>query len=114
MDQTLIKILDETRRQIGVPLHCSSGFRCPSHNSAVGGAKGSKHLDKIAADITFGRRAYRTGTNILRLFVIMEKIGRDYGGLGLGIYPTWVHVDTRTLDGTRAARWSKFNWPKLT
>jgi hypothetical protein len=30
---------------------CSSGYRCPFHNDAVGGAKGSMHMKGIACDL---------------------------------------------------------------
>ena len=117
MDPILIDILDKCRAEVGVQLQCSSGYRCPSHNSSpsVGSTSGSYHLKHQAADLTFGRRGLRTGTNVLRLFVILERLGREHGGLGLGIYPTFIHCDTRSANdsGIKPARWSTFSWPRL-
>lgn len=113
MDPDLLKVLDKCRSRIGVPLTCNSGYRCPSYNSSpsIGSTSGSYHLRNKAADITFARRGLRTPVNILRLFVELENIGREYGGLGIGIYPSFIHCDTREA---APARWSTFVWPRLT
>ena len=116
MDQTLLSVLDECRKQLGVALTCNSGYRCPVHNShpSIGSTSSSYHLKKMAADITFARRGLRTRVNILRIFVTLENIGRKHGGLGLGIYPSFIHCDVRTLDSkVGPARWSSFHWPRL-
>ena len=117
MDPVLIEILDEVRKQVGVALTSNSAYRCPKHNSspAVGSTSGSYHLKGQAADITYARRGLRNRVNILRLFVLSENIGRKHGGLGLGLYPSFSHVDTRTASGSgiSPARWSTFAWPRL-
>jgi hypothetical protein len=43
--------LEEVRRVLGVPIHISSGYRCPNLNKLVGGAKASAHMDGWAVDI---------------------------------------------------------------
>jgi len=117
MDPVLIEILDELRKQVGVALTCNSGHRCPNHNSSpsVGSTSGSYHLKGKAADITYARSGLRNRVNILRLFVLSENIGRKHGGLGLGIYPSFCHIDTRSANGSGISpgRWSDFAWPRL-
>lgn len=43
-------LLEPTRELLRVPMHISSGFRCPELNGLVGGAENSAHLDGRAAD----------------------------------------------------------------
>ena len=120
MDPTLIAVLDECRKRLGVRMVCNSGYRCPAYNSSpsIGSGSGSYHPKHMAADVTFARRGLRDRLNILRLFVEVENIGRQYGGLGIGIYPSFVHIDSRTfgfgsVESVPPARWSTFNWSRL-
>ncbi len=45
------KILQPLREAWGKPIKVSSGYRCPTLNSQVGGVKNSDHLHGCAADI---------------------------------------------------------------
>lgn len=45
-------VLDPAREQFGGPVLVNSGYRCPKHNSEVGGVANSQHLRGEAADIT--------------------------------------------------------------
>jgi uncharacterized protein YcbK (DUF882 family) len=66
----------------GHPLRIVSGYRCPPHNKAVGGAKDSQHMYGAAADIPAGRVTPAQATRA--------------GFTGLGIQAGWVvHVDVR-------------------
>lgn len=49
--QRIAQLLEDVRRAIGVSIHISSGYRCPSVNAAIGGAKNSAHMEARAADI---------------------------------------------------------------
>lgn len=51
MDRGLILALDNVREEYGRPMRVTSGYRCPSHNAAVGGASDSAHLTGQAADV---------------------------------------------------------------
>ena len=51
------EVLDPARELLGMPITVNSGFRCPSLNRAVGGAKRSYHLYGRAADLNAGSRA---------------------------------------------------------
>lgn len=48
----LIEALEKIRRYLGQrPVVVTSGYRCPDHNSKIGGASSSDHLFGWAADI---------------------------------------------------------------
>ena len=47
----LVDALQQLRDLAGQPVRISSGYRCPEHNRAVGGATRSQHLLGNAADI---------------------------------------------------------------
>lgn len=50
-------VLDPARELFGKPIHVNNGFRCPLHNTAVGGTAKSQHTLGEAADITTGSPA---------------------------------------------------------
>jgi len=97
-----IKILAEQlqviRDALGKPMHIISGWRSPSYNKRIGGAKESQHQFGKAADIKVpGLAPAELHSLILKLI----KDGKIAQG-GVGKYSTFVHYDTR---GT-VARWS--------
>lgn len=47
----LVKILDEIRARLGVPVVVTSGTRCSKHNQDVQGVPNSRHVSGKAADI---------------------------------------------------------------
>lgn len=48
----LARGLELVRNSLGnLPIHVSSGYRCPELNARVGGARNSAHLSGLAADI---------------------------------------------------------------
>ena len=51
IDTRLVDILQQIRDHFGVSVHVNSGYRCESHNAAVGGSKTSHHMRGMAADI---------------------------------------------------------------
>ena len=132
--QRLVEILDAARTALG-PLEITSGVRCHdpgrcTHNRDIGGRKSSYHIPQttavnsghidlgLAADVTFSRRSLRQPINILRLYITLERFAHP-APIGLGIYPTWVHIDVRSLATGRgatpgAARWEEhFPYPRL-
>lgn len=76
-----------------VVLTINSAHRCKNHNTYVGGAPNSKHLDGSAADI---RIRY---VEPKQLFDYLDSKYPDH--LGLGLYKNFVHVDSRR----EKARW---------
>lgn len=74
--------LERTRVAIGRPLRPVSGYRCPAHNRAVGGAPDSRHLHGDAVDFPTG--------------YITKEQAHDLGWRGIGYAGRWcVHADMR-------------------
>ncbi len=92
----LIYALQALRDQLNLPLSITSGFRCNRHNESVGGADRSFHTLGMAADV-----ACPDGMKAEDLAQAAEAIAAFQQG-GIGIYPSWVHLDVRT---TGKARW---------
>ena len=44
--------LEGLRDILSVPIHITSGYRCPKLNSAIGGSKASAHMQGLAVDFT--------------------------------------------------------------
>ena len=95
VDPRLLDVLDAMREEIGLPLIVLSGYRCPAHNAACGGASHSYHMEGCAADI-----ACPDGVSVEKLAQLAEKHGAD--GIGRYYRQDFVHVDTRGY----WARWS--------
>lgn len=91
---SLVDALQALRDLIKKPIIVNSGYRCAKHNQEVGGARNSQHVKGTAADI------WVKGMPPTTLAYMAEQIPAFRDG-GIGVYPTWVHVDTR---GYRA-RW---------
>lgn len=88
IDDYLVSILDILRNQIGKPVIINSGYRTPTRNKAVDGAKYSYHMRGMAADI---RAEGMTAKEIAKK---LDKIIPDE--CGIIVYSTWVHIDTRS------------------
>ena len=93
VDYELIRVLEALRSHTG-PIHISSGNRCPSHNSACGGALKSFHVISKAADIIV------KGNTPAETYHFLNERYPDR--FGLGLYSGWVHIDVRS--GPKA-RW---------
>ena len=94
----LIEALQALRDRIGKPLSITSGFRCNRHNQAIGGEDHSFHTLGMAADV-----ACPDGISPGQLAALAEGIDLFREG-GIGIYPSWVHLDVRK---NGKARWRK-------
>lgn len=91
----LAEHLEDLRARVGTPLIIFSGYRCPQHNAAVGGASMSQHVQGLAADV-----ASKTVTPA-RVRKAAEAVPQFRAG-GIGTYRTWIHVDIRR---NGPARW---------
>ena len=81
-----VGILQSIRDYFGKPVIINSGYRTPSHNKKVGGATNSQHVVGTACDIKV------TGIPPTAVAGFIEA---NYPNHGIGLYPTFVHVDSR-------------------
>lgn len=93
-DETLINLdhivkLQQLREDLNASIKITSGYRCPAHNAAIGGAKNSQHKKGNATDIQVSGMSPN------------EVQDACEGFDGLGRYDTFTHIDSR---GT-PARW---------
>lgn len=83
----LAEVLQKIRSHFQQPVTVSSGYRTPGYNKKVDGASYSQHLYGAAADIQV------KGVSPAEVAAFAETLLPDSGGIGL--YPTFVHVDVR-------------------
>ena len=89
--EALVKnVLDPARRKLGKVVTVNSGFRCPLHNSAVGGVTGSQHVKGEAADVHCD-----DDRRLAKIIVANGKFDQ------LILYPTFVHVSYKRTGGNR-------------
>lgn len=78
----------ETLRTFTGRIHITSGCRCADHNKSVGGKTNSYHLRGRAVDIQV------EGSNPETVYELLNELYPD--SYGIMLYPTFVHLDTRT------------------
>jgi len=83
----LVELLEKLRKETGSAIYVNSGYRCPSHNAEVGGARFSYHRVGMAADV-YSRK------------VSVKELGRLAHEIGFPtviVYPHqgFIHVDVR-------------------
>jgi len=79
------------------------GFRSYVENLEVGGKPHSMHLLGLAADVTV------TGMSQEDL----AKAAEEEGFSGIGIYPTFVHMDVRYTPGRKLTKWEGYGGSNL-
>jgi len=97
VDTTLLHVLEYIRGAVKSPIIVTSGCRCLVHNTAIGGSRGSKHMQGRAADIKCPDVLFET---------LKDKVNHFMDGWGgVGYYPNqcFIHIDTRSGP---AARWN--------
>lgn len=97
-------VLEPLRLQLGRPIQITSGYRSPSHNQKIGGAKGSMHCLGIAADISVPAEA---GSQVQEQIKVARLLYQNpaVGGIGLYARKQIVHVDIRDWVGKSPAMW---------
>lgn len=85
-----VKIAQDARDHFGVPLTVSSHYRDREYNKKVGGSINSRHLYFNALDIMAPIDMVSPRT-LYEFFVSHPKAPI----MGIGLYPTFVHIDTR-------------------
>jgi lysozyme family protein len=86
----LVRVLDELRSRLNVPIVLTSVYRSDEHNAAVGGVQGSQHKLFRAADFVASGVSPRDCANVLQ----QMRTQKFFQG-GIGVYAGFVHVDTR-------------------
>ncbi len=87
VDAELLQVLNRAREYWQAAVTVTSGCRCHTHNAAVGGAASSHHLIGRAADIAI------KGVTSKKVVAWLDTEFQEKYGIGL--YPRWVHIDTR-------------------
>lgn len=106
-----IIILDKLREFYNKPIYILSTYRSPEYNKAVKGKSNSLHLVFNAIDFTIANHK-----DLLKLYNKLDEwdqtpnmfsfLPKKKGNFGLGLYPTFIHLDTRaTLNRKSPARW---------
>lgn len=96
VDTELAEKLQLIREKVDRPLKITSGYRCITHNAAVGGSQNSKHRYGMAADW----RTENRGINPVALGILAQAVG--FGGIGIYWHSrgAFVHADTRSTKAT--------------
>lgn len=86
IDGKLINYLQKIRNHFNSPVTINSAYRCDTHNKKVGGASNSYHTKGMAADIVVKDIEPKE----------VAKYAESIGVLGIGLYETFAHIDTRS------------------
>ena len=92
IDMDLIEHLEKLRAHFNQPINIDSGYRCPHHNTDVGGALHSQHVRGKAADVKITNVSPSTVWKYVTDTKMFDGIGR---------YQTFNHLDVRGY----LARW---------
>lgn len=91
IDLDLIPLIQRFRNYVEAGVYFNSAYRTPSYNKKVGGATNSYHVKGQALDIPF-LNSYKYLTSRKKMCAFFNTLGVK----GIIIYPTFIHVDTRT------------------
>jgi len=85
--QSLCNLLYRAREIYGRPIQVTSGFRCITHNTNVGGKLNSSHRRGLAVDIACPTSRQRH--ELIKIFLSL-------GITRIGIGEKFIHIDTDT------------------
>ena len=94
VDSELVDILERVRHYFNAPILITSGCRCEKFNRKILGSDKSQHILARAADFQ---------VQDVHPADVYHWIDEQYNGYGLGLYDSWVHLDTRNTK----ARWRR-------
>ena len=102
-----IKILQQIRTDLNIPIKINSTFRTKAHNAAVGGSPNSLHLYFNAIDFSIKGFTLANYNNLIyRINARSYVTSIEYQGenriltpniMGIGLYSNFIHIDTRGL-----------------
>lgn len=100
LDDDVVFALQSIRDYYGVRMGARNTFRTTAHNVAVGGESKSMHLKGKAIDLYF----LDNNAEMISMFEAdidnrgeLYNILRSYGVDGIGVYNTFIHIDTRKI-----------------
>lgn len=99
LEEELVQKLQKVRDIYKKPIKITSGYRCPTHNKNIGGAKNSSHVSGMAADI---QPNITTLDELDELYDICYTI---FDNIGDGRNRGFIHVDTRSAKSTGKRTW---------
>ena len=91
IDHDYLPLIQRFREYVETGVYFNSAYRTPSYNKKVGGATNSYHVKGQALDIPF-LNSYKYLTSREKMCSFFNTLGVK----GIIIYPTFIHVDTRT------------------
>lgn len=101
--QPLVTILERIRHELGGPvMTVTSGYRSPAYNRCIGGARASQHTQGRAVDFKVAGKSPREVATVIRR---LHATGAITIG-GLGVYRSWIHLDTRPRTDRTYATWT--------
>jgi uncharacterized protein YcbK (DUF882 family) len=86
IDTNLILKLEDLRHYFGKPIKINSAYRCPTHNTQVGGVPNSAHTKGKAVDIAISNSSDRYK-------IISINFNQGIGFKRMGIAKTFIHLD---------------------
>lgn len=87
IDDVLVAQLQAIRNHFGKSVNITSGYRCVSHNKAVGGDPNSSHMQGMAADIVVPGVKPRA----------VAQFAESMGIVRVGLYDDFVHIGSGTV-----------------
>lgn len=91
---TLARGLERVRTKIARPIYITSAYRSPKVNSGVGGAKDSRHLIGLAADIVVA------GMSSREVCFLIDNWKHEIQFRRMIFEGTWCHIDFPDVDET--------------
>jgi uncharacterized protein YcbK (DUF882 family) len=84
---------EDVRAIYNKPIKILSGYRSPSHNRLIGGARFSQHVEGRALDLR-----PPNGISLEVFWTDIKHFARQFSIWGIGKYKTFVHIDVRPSD----------------
>lgn len=106
IEELSVNVLDKIREKFGEELRISSGYRCPTVNTAVGGSESSQHMSAQAADFSVASSKAKN-TDLMWCIIDMVNNGEITIDQLINEYPnssgqpSWIHVSYRANGANR-------------